>query len=79
MIWASPECKRDLSAKIEKVKGHLIKGGNARKDDNWMAALREVDAIIAEGVDSCQSVINCHSKIKFVYQFNIIYSGTVWY
>ncbi|KAF3339578.1 TPR repeat-containing thioredoxin TTL1-like protein [Carex littledalei] len=57
MTKASPECKKDLSAKIAKVKDHLMRGGKARKDDNWIAALREVDAMIAEGADSSQPIL----------------------
>jgi hypothetical protein len=66
MTRASPECKEDLSAKIQKVKGHLIRGGNARRNDNWKAALREVDAVIEEGADSSQSVIKFHTRINSV-------------
>ncbi|XP_078153557.1 TPR repeat-containing thioredoxin TTL2-like [Carex rostrata] len=57
MTKASPECKKDLNAKIAKVKDHLRGGGFARKNDNWIAALREVDAMIAEGADSSQPIL----------------------
>lgn len=58
MTKASPACKEDLSAKIAQVKDHLIRGGEARKNDDWIAALKEVEAMIAAGADSSQPVIN---------------------
>ncbi|KAJ1689978.1 hypothetical protein LUZ63_014133 [Rhynchospora breviuscula] len=57
MSLTSPEYKGDLSVKIEKVKGHLINSGNARRCDSWKAALREVDAIIATGADTSRSIL----------------------
>ncbi|KAJ3685322.1 hypothetical protein LUZ61_014486 [Rhynchospora tenuis] len=57
MRLTSPEYKVDLSVKIEKVKGHLIRGGNARRCNNWKAALKEVDAIIATGADTSRLIL----------------------
>jgi hypothetical protein len=59
LTQASPECKRDISTKIENVKGYLIRAKNARKDEQWITALKEVNAAIAAGVDMSQPVIKC--------------------
>ena len=78
MTKASPECKKDVSAKIAKVKDHLIRCGKARKDDNWIAALREVDAMIAGGADSSQPVINSMEITKGIFfRFNPSFSDFI--
>jgi len=65
---ASPDCHGDLNDKIKKVKGHMVNGEISRLGENWMAALNEIHAIIAEGADSSRPVINCYSRICIVYR-----------
>jgi hypothetical protein len=59
LTQASPECKKDISAKIEKVKDHLTRAKNARKDEELITALKEVNAAIAAGANISQPVIKC--------------------
>ena len=58
MLKASEASREDLCVLIEKVKDRLVRAEKARKEDNWIAALREINAMIAEGVDFSQLVIN---------------------
>jgi hypothetical protein len=57
LTHASPACKKDISAKIEKVNDHLTRAKNARKDEEWIIALEEVNATIAAGANISQPVI----------------------
>ncbi|XP_078153148.1 TPR repeat-containing thioredoxin TTL1-like [Carex rostrata] len=57
MRKASEASRLDLHVKIAKVKDRLVRAEKARKEDNWIAALREINAIIAEGVDYSQLIM----------------------
>lgn len=72
MTRASPECKVDISALIEKMKDHLIRAEIARKNDEWMPALRELNTLILAGADGSQSVTKCYFRIKLC---TVNYSG----
>lgn len=55
-----PDYQGQLSAQIERVKYHMLMAKIARQDGDWMTGLREIDAVIAAGVDISQSVINAN-------------------
>ncbi|KAF3339614.1 TPR repeat-containing thioredoxin TTL1-like protein [Carex littledalei] len=57
LLRASQPYREALRVKIAKAKDHLVKGEKARKEDNWIAAIREIDAMITEGADSSQLIM----------------------
>ncbi|XP_078153147.1 TPR repeat-containing thioredoxin TTL1-like [Carex rostrata] len=63
MLWASHPYKEALRVKIAKAKDHLVRGEKARKEDNWFAAIREIDAMIAEGVISSQRIMTFRAEM----------------
>ncbi|XP_078153152.1 TPR repeat-containing thioredoxin TTL2-like [Carex rostrata] len=63
MLGANEACREDLRVKIAKAKDRLVRGEKARKEDNWIAALREINAMIAEGVDSSQPIMTFKAEM----------------
>ncbi|XP_078153151.1 inactive TPR repeat-containing thioredoxin TTL3-like [Carex rostrata] len=63
MLGASEACREDLGVKIAKAKDRLVRGEKARKEDNWIAALREINNMIAEGVDSSLPIMTFKAEM----------------